>query len=226
MKYIGLFLCIIRISQTVYAQPGSITIGPVLAVDQFLSSPKPVTNPAVAKNTAVTYNPGFMYGIEGSFVINQCLIDARLMTTNRSYDVISELQVSPGSSSSFLPVRVSVKARYYSIPLTVSYHITTQNHIQIFAGAGVVPEWISGSFSRTSYDILGSGRSIRLDPEAPAKAFAIGGSLQLIGRYEVIPQFLVQIQPAFHFFSKAQTPFATTDNSSFSVGLSVGYRLR
>ena len=226
MKGTALLLCVICLSQMVYAQPRRITVGPVVGVDQFLSSPKPVTSLTVAKNTAVTYNPGLSYGIEGTFAHNKFLIDARLLTTNRSYDVTSELQLSPGSSSPLLPVRVSVKARYYSLPLTVSYRITTQNHIQIFAGAGIVPEWISGAFSRTSYDILGSGRATRLDPENPAKAFAIGGSLQVIGRYELSPRFLAQIQPAFHFFSKVQTPFATTDNSSFSVGLSVGYRLR
>lgn len=201
-----------------YAQTASFTVGPVIGLDQFLSNPKPVTGPNIAKNTAVDYKTGLLYGIEGTYLLKHVLLNARLLTTRRVYDVTSLYQSNPK-----YPVRVTVKARYYSSPITISYFLKTIHGIQLYGGMGVVPEWINGNFDRTSYDILGSGNFINLEPERPEKVFMLGGSLQVIGRYKVNEQFVLQAQPALHYFKDAQTPFATTNNSAFSVTVSISY---
>ncbi|MFD2937561.1 hypothetical protein [Spirosoma flavum] len=207
------------------AQDSSFTVGPVIGVDQFLSADSPLNDPASITPTYIRYKAGFMYGVEGSYRINRLLIDARLLSTKRVYQVISQYQFGSGPNSTTSTGAVEVAAQYISLPLTISYRLKTIKHIQLFAGGGIVPEWINGSFARKSFDIYGSGHFVRLEPEKPAKPFSVGGCLQLTGRYDLDARFILQVQPAFYYFSKVGTPFATTDNSSFRVSASVCYRL-
>lgn len=220
MKLLIVIFCMISIETTSYGQNGNFSIGPAIGVDQFLSKPQPINDPNVNKNTAIIYKPGLLYGIECSYLFNKALINTRILTTKRTYDATSTYNNNPQ-----LPIRVSVIGRYYSFPTTFSYLIKSINKVQVFFGAGIVPEFIDGSFDRLSYDIFGSGRVLQLDPEEPAKKFSMGGSLQVIGRYSVNKSILVQIQPALHYFSKIETPFATTNNSSFSLSISANYYL-
>ncbi|WP_177236826.1 hypothetical protein [Spirosoma endophyticum] len=174
---------------------------------------------------SIKYKAGFLYGLQGTYKLDRWLVDACLVVTKRVYQVITQYQFGSGTTRITSTGAVEVAAQYFSVPLTVSYLIKTIKQVQIFAGGGIIPEWIQGSFSRKSFDIYGSGHFIMLDPEKPANAFSMGGCLQLTGRYALDSRFVLQVQPAFHYFSKRDTPFTATDNSSFKLSASVCYRL-
>ncbi len=204
-----------------------------MGIDQFLSKPVSVNiNPTVIRPSTITYKAGFMYGIQGSYLLNRLLINASLLTTKRVYDVTGQYRLGVGSSSILLPALVEVKARYYSFPITVSYLVKTvsnigcnHNNIQLFVGAGIVPEWISGSFARESYDVYGSGNVLILDPEKPIKSSLLGSCMQVTGRYNLSQRLVLQAQPSLYYFRTISTPFASTNNSSFRMLASVSYRL-
>ena len=225
MRYFNWLLLICCTLGPVCAQDSTFTLGPVIGVDQFLSAPVQLTGPTIVLPGSIKYKAGFLYGLQGTYKLDRWLIDARLMTTKRVYQVITQYQFGSGSTPITSTGAVEVAAHYLSAPLTVSYLIKTFKHVQLFAGGGIVPEWIQGSYTRKSFDIYGSGHFIWLDPEKPATAFSMGGCLQLTGRYDLDSRFVLQVQPAFHYFSKLDTPFAATDNSSFKLSASVSYRL-
>ncbi|MFD2938326.1 hypothetical protein [Spirosoma flavum] len=181
-----------------------------------------LTGPSFILPGSIKYKAGFLFGVDGSYQVSRFLINARLLTTKRIYQAITQYQFGSGPTTTGAVV---VGAHYLFVPLTVSYLIKSGKRLQLYAGGGIVPEWISGSFDRKSFDIYGSGHFIILSPEKPTKPFSVGSCLQLTGRYDLDSRFILQVQPAFYYFSKVETPFSTTDNSSFRVSASVCYRL-
>jgi hypothetical protein len=224
MKFLFINLLLFCCSRVTIAQNNTFTFGPAIGLDQFISTPKPAppSSPGaiIDKNTLIHYKTGLLYGLEASYSLKRLLVNARLLTTKRLYEVTSFINYDPN-----FPVRVAVKARYYSLPFTVSYLLKHTDRSQLYAGVGLVPEWISGDFNRVSYAVAGSGRAYQLEPEQPTKAFSLGSSIQMVGRYSVSRHLLLQAQPAWHYFQQINTPFATTDNSSFSLSISVAYKL-
>ena len=222
MRFISLLLLICCINLTLCAQQNRFTIGPAIGVDQLFSPDYPLTGPAIIFPTSIRYKAGFLFGVDGSYQVSRFLINARLLTTKRIYQVITQYQYGSGPTTTGAVV---VGAHYLFAPLTISYLIKSGKRLQLFAGGGIAPEWIIGSFDRKSFDIYGSGRFTILDPEKPTKPFSVGSCLQLTGRYDLKSRFVLQVQPAFYYFSKVETPFATTNNSSFRVSASVCYKL-
>ncbi|RZK42363.1 MAG: hypothetical protein EOO61_05460 [Hymenobacter sp.] len=208
------------LSSIAKAQDKSFVLAPLIGLDQISPNRTPVVSTGIAQNVAVVYKPGVLYGLEGSYSIRRVLLSGQLTTTNRIYEATGLYR---GNAN--LPVRVSVQGRYFSLPLTISYLVKSRGPVQIYAGIGLIPELISSRFKPTSYDILGSGISVHLEPQKPSKPFALGSLVHIRGRYMLNSQFLIQLQGEFRYFTKIQNPFITTDNSSFSLAASIGYRL-
>ena len=202
------------------AQDKLFYVGPAIGVNHFLARSISFSSPTGLNGSTTNYKPSFLYGLEGNYANKRFLWNARFLTTQRVYEVSAPYIYNPS-----LLVRLGVKARYFSLPLTISYKLKTIQRFDIFAGVGLVPEWSGGRFDRISYDILGSGVAFSLDPQKPNKAFQMGGSLQVIGRHTVNRRLMLQLQPALHYFKKMDTPFAKTTNSSLSLSLSVSYVL-
>lgn len=220
MRYFSYFLGLLLWTSQLYAQNKIFSVGPTIGVDHFLSGPIPLTNFNNVDGSTTKYNPGYLYGLEVNYANKRILLNARLLTTRRVYEVSGPYYYNPS-----LLVRVAVKAHYYSFPLMISYKLKTIQQFGIYAGVGLAPEWISGQFTSTSYDILGSGVAFSLNPQKPNNSFQMGGSLQIVGRYAVNQRLILQLQPMVHYFRKMDTPFAKTDNSSLSISLSLSYTL-
>lgn len=205
---------------TAKAQDKTFVLGPIIGLDQITPNRTPVVSTGIAQNVAVVYKPGVLYGLAGSYSIRRILLSGQLTTTNRIYEATGQYQGNPN-----LPVRVSVQARYFSLPLTVSYLVKSRGPMQLYAGVGLIPELISSQFKPTSYDIMGSGIAVRLEPQKPSKPFSLGSLVHIRGRYVLNSQILIQLQGEFRYFTKIENPFITTDNSSFSLAASIGYML-
>lgn len=224
MKALVLIVFLNGLSLMGLAQANSFLFGPSVGIDQFLAKPKPVNTAGFDKNTLIHYKSNYLYGVEAAYSMSRILLNARLLTTRRMYELkgIHPLITGP------FPFHVSVQARYVAVPLTVSYLIKTVDKLHVYAGVGVVPEWIIGDFNLTSYAVGGvgsSGSGYPLAPETPTTPFSLGGSLQLIARYDISKRWTLLAQPTFHYFSNRNTPFVPTNNSSFSLSTSIAYRL-
>lgn len=202
------------------AQNKIIVLAPLIGLDQLGPKRTPIVSMGTAQNVAVVYKTGILYGVEGSYVIKRMLLSGQVTTTNRTYEATGDY-----NGQATLPIRVNVQARYFSLPLTVSYLLKARGPLQYYAGVGILPELISGPFESTSYDILGSGRSIRLAPQTPSKPFSVGALIHIRARYGLSERIVVQLQGEFRYFNRIENPFITTDNTSSSVSASVGYRL-
>jgi len=115
-------LSLFLVSGSLYAQGQGLAIGPVAALDQLSATVKPYTRLWPNDPTAaITYKTGLAYGLGATYLRNRWLLGARLFTTQRVYNSTGHIPLAPGPNAPFSLDRVQVDARYYFLPVTVSY---------------------------------------------------------------------------------------------------------
>ena len=212
------WIALVGLGLSAQAQTKRFFLGHAVSVDQFSSRPK--TDPP----SNIRYVNAISYGIDLSYLTGRVLLDARLLTAQRNYDLRTNWQAADGNDPGLLS-RIRLSTRYYSLPIGLSYRLTTGHRLEVFAGIGALVEWMPQSFSRESYNLLGQPSSATLSDPVTTKSFALGGSFQAKVRYHLSEHFLVQLEPAVHFFSAVQTPYISGNKTGLSASLSLGYAL-
>lgn len=193
-------------------------LGPALAVDHFSSRPQ--TNAP----SDIRYTTAISYGIDLSYLTGRILLDARLLTAQRSYDLRTNIQAVELNDPLLLS-RIRLSTRSYSLPVGISYRLTTGHRVHVFAGVGALAEWMPQSFNRESYNLLSQPSSATLADPVTTKSFTLGGRFQAQVRYHLNERIFVQLEPAVHFFPKVQTPYISGNKTGLSALLSLGYAL-
>jgi hypothetical protein len=193
-------------------------LGPALTVDHFSSRPQ--TNAP----SDIRYATAFSYGIDLSYLTGRILFDAHLLTAQRSYDLRTNIQALELNDPLLLS-KVRLSTRSYSLPIGISYRFITGHRVQVLAGVGALAEWMPGSFSRESYNLVGQPSTATLADPVTTKSFALGGRFQAQVRYHLSERIVVQLEPAVHFFPRVQTPYISGNKTGLGALLSLGYAL-
>lgn len=223
MKALYLLTCmsLVSLAQSANAQTPAkrLFLGPALAVDHF-SSRAQANAPA-----DIRYAAAFSYGIDLSYLTGRILFDAQLLTTQRSYDLRTNIQAAELNDPLLLS-RIRLSTRSYSLPVGISYRFITSHRVQVFAGVGALAEWMPDSFRRESYNLLGQPSSATLADPVTTKSLALGGRFQAQVRHQLNERIVVQLEPAVHFFPRVQTPYISGNKTGLSALLSLGYALK
>lgn len=210
-------LSLVGFGLSAQAQTRGLFVGPAVSLDQFTRS-QAQTN----QSADIRYVSSISYGIDVSYQTNRIILDARLLTAQRSYDLLTNFRPID-INDPLLLARVRVSTRSYALPIGLSFRLTQNSRVQVFAGIGALTEWMPGPFSRKSFDLLDRPSMRTIFDPVNTQTFAFGGSVQAKVRYPLTDRLLVQFEPAVRYFPSVQTPYVSYDKTGVSALLSMGY---
>lgn len=212
-------ICVCFILSFAHGQNRSVMVGPVISYDHYAIK---LVN---TYSSTVKYPITISCGLEYSYSANRILIGVKALTAKRVYALTRYTQpLNPSNPT--VTSRIEVSARYFTLPITLSYQLIRTNRLRLYAGVGLVTEWVPGTFSGELFDSQGNSSLIDLpDTGVGHNNLVVGGNIQGVARYYLTDNLVVQLEPTFRFFPEIQTPYTLGNRKGFNTLLTVAFKL-